>query len=322
MTMAIRSLLQSKKTSVDFHYRPDPEILASASSRVGTSIRGKYVIEALLGTGGMACVYRARHRTGHRVALKIVHADLARKLDAKPWVLREGILTNAVDHPSVPRVLDDDTDELGSPMLVMDLHEGETLADHAMRLGHRLPAGRVIDLAEQMLDVLSAVHACGIVHCDVKPDNFLLTGDRVMLLDFGIARAKAVDLPALPSEIAKQPTGTPEYMPPEQAAGRWEWVDARSDLYALGATLHVLLSGRFVRDGVSLRRIAPGVRSVLTEVIDISLSFDPDARHSSAHAMLAAIRSARHRYTRLASGTYSHLDLKTPTSSGRIARAS
>src|SRR5512144_241001 len=136
MSMATRSLLQSK--SVTFHYRPDPEILASASSRVGTSIRGKYVIEALLGTGGMACVYRARHRTGHRVALKIVHADLARKLDARSWVLREGILTNAVDHPSVPRVLDDDTDELGSPMLVMDLHEGESLSDHAMRLGHRL----------------------------------------------------------------------------------------------------------------------------------------------------------------------------------------
>lgn len=303
-----------------FHYSPDPEILASASARVGTSIRGKYVLEALLGTGGMACVYRARHRTGHRVALKIVHADLARKLDARSWILREGILTNAVEHPGIVRVLDDDTDELGAPMLVMDLHEGESLSDHAMRLGHRLPAGRVLDLADRMLDVLGAVHACGIVHCDVKPDNFLLSGSNVMLLDFGIARAKAVDLPALPREIAQAATGTPEYMPPEQAAGRWEWVDARSDLYALGATLHVLLSGRFVTGGVSLRRLAPGVRSVLTDVIDIALSFDPDARFGSAAAMQASIRTAHTRFARSPSGTYSLP--KTPTASGRIARAS
>jgi serine/threonine-protein kinase len=304
-----------------FHYRSPSTV--DAQARVGSSIRGKYVIEALLGSGGMASVYRARHRTGHRVALKIVHADLAQKLDARSWILREGILTNAVEHPCVPRVLDDDTDEHGSPMLVLDLHEGEALSDHAMRLGHRLPAGRVIDLAEHMLDVVAAVHACGIVHCDIKPDNFLLSQGKLMLLDFGIARSKAVDLPPLPPEIATAALGTPEYMPPEQSSGRWDWVDARSDLYALAASLHVLLCGRFVRDGVSLRRIAPGPRTVLTDVIDIALSFDPDARYSSAAAMHAAIRTARGRFTRMASGTYSRAaDLKTPTSTSRIARAS
>jgi serine/threonine-protein kinase len=173
--------------------------------------------------------------------------------------------------------------------------------------------GRVLDVADRALDVLAAVHDRGIVHCDIKPDNFILSGDRVVLLDFGIARANNFpDLPELPIEIVNEPIGTPDFMPPEQAIGRWDWVDVRSDLYALGASLFFLLSGRFVRDGLSVRSqldaarrdrapslglVAPGLRSVLTEVVDRALSFDPDARYASARAMQQSVRDARVRYT-------------------------
>jgi serine/threonine-protein kinase len=235
-------------------------------------------------------------------------------------------------------------------MLVMDLVRGESLAERVARVGGRLPAGRVLDIADRTLDVLAAVHARSVVHCDIKPDNVLLVEGGVALLDFGIARAKDFEgLPPLPDAVAREPMGTPDFMPPEQAAGRWEWVDARSDIYALGATLFLLLTGRFVRDGVSvssqleaarchrapsLCAIAPGLRSVLGDVVDRALAFDPDARHPSARAMQEAVRRAKERYVegaeeelenryrqKHASGLYLSARSTLPAG-GRIARAS
>jgi len=305
-----------------FHYLLPPDLSLRARARVGTTVRGKFALEELLGTGGMASVYRARHRAGTEVALKIVHPELAQRVDTRPWLLREAMLTNAVDHPSVVRVLDDDVDDEGSPMLVMELLCGESLSDHARRLGGRLPVGRVLDIADRTLDVLAAIHDLGIVHCDVKPENLVLCADRLVLLDFGIARASAIDLPALPAEVAFEPMGTPDFMPPEQSAGRWAWVDARSDIYALGATLSLLLCGRAVKGVRSL----DGVRAPLRALIDRALAFDPDGRHPSARAMQASTRVVRAEYTKLeyrerhASGVHSiHGAVTSPA---KIANAS
>lgn len=325
------------------------KLRARAIARVGSTIKGKYTLEALLGAGGMAAVYRARHRTGLRVALKVVHPMLAVQTDARAWLLREGTIANAIEHPGVLRVLDDDEDDHGSPFLVMELADGESLADHAARLGGRLPAGKVLEIADATLDVLAAIHERGVVHCDVKPDNLLLGGDgRVVLLDFGIARTPGLASPGLPAEIATAPMGTPDFMPPEQATGHWDWVDARSDVYALGATMFTLLSGRFVRDGVSVRaqldaarrdpapslsHVAPGLRAALTEVVDRALSFDPEARYASAREMQLAVRDARGSYVGGAeralaarrqpqSGLHLAVNPHAPTAHARVLRAS
>ena len=316
-----------------------------AEARVGATLRGKWVLEALLGTGGTAAVYRARHRAGARVAIKIAHAMLAVQTDARAWLLREASIANAVDHPGVLRVHDDDETEDGVPFLVMELAEGESLADHAARLGGRLPAGRVLDLAGRALDALAAVHDAGVVHCDVKPDNLLVTpSGRLVLVDFGIARTPGLDSPPLPEALATAPMGTPDFMPPEQATGHWGWVDARSDLYALGATMFTLLSGRYVRDGVSVRaqleaarrspvpslaHVAPGLRHAVTEVVDRALAFDPEARYGSAREMQQAVTDAREAYVAGAeraiatrrhprSGTHLAVNPHAPTAHDRL----
>jgi serine/threonine-protein kinase len=171
---------------------------------------------------------------------------------------------------------------------------------------------------------------------------------RIVLLDFGIARTPGLSSPMLPAEIATVPMGTPDFMPPEQATGHWDWVDARSDVYALGATMFTLLSGRYVRDGVSVRaqldaarrdpapslsHIAPGLRAAVTEVVDRALAFDPEARYASARQMQHAVRDARASYVAGAeralatrrhpqSGMHLAVNPHAPTAHGRIARAS
>jgi serine/threonine-protein kinase len=280
---------------------------AMAARRVGRTVRGKYTLDAVLGVGGMAALYAATHRAGHRVALKIAHPVLAPRVNASAWLLREATAMNQVRHAGIVRVHDDDVAEDGSPFLVLELLEGETLAARTARLGH-LPAGVVLHLADRTLEILAAVHAAGLVHCDVKPDNLFLTADgRLVLLDFGIARrfGEAYD------DMADVPMGTPDFMPPEQAAARWSWVDARADLYAVGATMFALLAQRSVHAGGSVRSqlehartahapplasVAPSVRHVLAEVVDRALAFDPDARWPSAEAMREAVRRAHAQY--------------------------
>jgi serine/threonine-protein kinase len=283
------------------------DVDAMAARRVGQTVRGKYTLDALLGVGGMAALYAATHRAGHRVALKIAHPILAANVDSGAWLLREATAMNRVAHPGIVRVHDDDVADDGSPFLVLELLEGETLAARAARLGH-LPAGVVLHLADRTLEILSAVHAAGLVHCDVKPDNLFLADDgRLVLLDFGIARRFGEAF----VDMADVPMGTPDFMPPEQAAARWSWVDARADLYAVGATMFALLAQRSVHAGGSVRSllehartthapplgsVAPSVRQVVADVVDRALAFDPEARWPSADAMREAVRRAHARY--------------------------
>jgi len=154
---------------------------------------------------------------------------------------------------------------------VMDLLEGETLDGRAQRCGGKLDPSEVLSMADQLLDVLAAAHDKGIIHRDPKPENVFVTREgQVKVLDFGIARVKELST-ASTATRAGSTMGTPAYMPPEQARGRWDEVDARSDLWAVGATMFTLLTGKLVHEAATtneqllaaMTATAPSISSVL-----------------------------------------------------------
>ena len=141
--------------------------LARARARVGMVLCAKYRLDRLLGVGGMACVYAATHlRNADRVAVKILHRELSVDAGVRARFLREGGAANRVAHSGTVRVLDDDTADDGSLFLVMDLLDGETFHARWRRSGGRLGAREVVKLVCEVLDVLSAAHAKGVVHRD------------------------------------------------------------------------------------------------------------------------------------------------------------
>ncbi|MEQ9318128.1 MAG: serine/threonine-protein kinase, partial [Polyangiaceae bacterium] len=165
------------------------EIRRKANERVGQWINRKYCLESLLGVGGMATVYAARHRNGSRAALKILHAEFAREEGVKTRFLREGYVANKVDHPGVVRILDDDETQQGEPFLVMELLEGETLQQLWKRRQRKLPPVEALSIAGDLLDTLVPFHEQNIIHRDIKPANIFITGEGVVkLLDFGVAQ--------------------------------------------------------------------------------------------------------------------------------------
>ena len=143
------------------------------------------------------------------------------------------------------RILDDDQAPDGRPFLVMDLLDGETLHARCAAAGGRLAPFEVLRIADRVLDILSATHACGIVHRDIKPSNIFLTvGGGVRILDFGIAAVREELARSAGNELGA--VGTPAFMAPEQARWSHGRVDARSDLWAVGATMYYCLAGKHV----------------------------------------------------------------------------
>ena len=278
----------------------------AGQGRVGTVVNGKWTIDERIGSGGMATVYAATHRNGHRVALKMLHTQLSRDESTRARFLREGYVANAVGHPGVVKVQDDGVTEDGCAFLVLDLLEGENIETRRLRCGGVLPEGEVLGIADQALDALGAAHDKGIVHRDIKPDNIFFCNDgRVLILDFGLARMKSLSTETTGTGIT---IGTPEFMPPEQAKGRRDEVDARSDVWGFGATLFTALTGKYVHDASTLheqliasatlqprsvRELAPHVSPALAVVIDRALELSKTDRWQSAREMLRALRGAR-----------------------------
>jgi eukaryotic-like serine/threonine-protein kinase len=276
-----------------------------AEARVGQVLKAKWRLDSVLGIGGMATVYAATHRNRSRVAIKMLHPEVAVSQDVTTRFLREGYVGNAVAHPGTVRVLDDDLTEDGAPFLVMELLEGESFGARLDRDGP-FPPHEVAQLGYQLLDVLAAAHAAHIVHRDLKPDNVFLTLEgRVKVLDFGIARLRMATHDSGSSTQAGSLLGTPAFMAPEQALGRWKEVDERTDIWAVGATLFTLLTGRFVHEAEAVQEQlvlaatskAPAVSSYapetppwLASVVDKALSFGRDARYADARSMQAALR--------------------------------
>jgi serine/threonine protein kinase len=275
--------------------------------REGTVINSKYRLDRLIGSGGMASVYQATHRNGHRVAIKMLHASLALDADLRARFLREGYVANKVEHPGAVRVLDDDTAEDGAVFLVVELLIGQTLEARWEAAGRRLRAREVCELSFQLLDVLAAAHVKGVVHRDIKPENLFLTSEGVLkVLDFGIARLR--DPSALEGHTRTgRMIGTPAFMPPEQALGRSKQIDGRTDLWAVGATMFTLVSGHFVHEAETVEEmlvragsrsarlvstVAPELHTQIARFIDRALLFAQEERWQDASAMGVALSDA------------------------------
>ncbi len=275
---------------------------------VGTALDSKWRIDAQLGRGGMGVVYAATHvRNQSRVAIKVLHRELSRDAALRDRFLQEGYAANQVGHPGTVRVLDDGTTPDGHTYLVMERLEGQPLDAVAEAAGGKLPLADVMRYAAAVLDVIAAAHDKGIVHRDLKPENFFLCRDgTIKVLDFGIAQVKEAQTKARLT-VTGVPMGTPAFMPPEQALALWERVDARADVYAVGATIVTLLTGRLVHEARTLpellvmvstrpappaRSLAPELPVALAGVLDRALAFDPPARWANARAMGQALSAA------------------------------
>lgn len=274
--------------------------------RVGSVFGGRWRVDARIGSGGMATVYAVSDGKGNRAALKMLHAQLSRDAQTRARFVREGKVANTIAHPGVVRVLDDGVTDDGNAYLILELLEGETIEARRLRLGGSLPLEEVLDTADMALDALAAAHAQQIIHRDVKPENFFLCLDgKVKLLDFGLARMKDEGAEATRTGVT---IGTPEFMPPEQALGRRDSIDARSDVWGLGATMFNAITGEYVHDAPTLheqlmasatkrarpvRSLAPHVPAPVAAVIDRALELDMNDRWQSARDMQDALRHAR-----------------------------
>jgi serine/threonine-protein kinase len=241
----------------------------------------------------MATVYFAVHEhTNRRAAIKVLHPEFCHLREARERFSREARAANSVNHRGAVPVLDDGHLENGIPYLVMDYLEGESVQDRLEDVGMGLPVDEVLSITARLLDVLEAAHRAGVLHRDIKPDNIFLTNeDEVKLLDFGISKVS--------SEPQGQKTqvgavlGTPAYMAPEQARGRWDEIGPRTEIFAVGATMFTMLTGRFVHSADTnnelllkvmteaapdIRQVAPHVPEGVAEIVNRALAFDQKDR--------------------------------------------
>ena len=279
-----------------------------AESRIGQTVGERLTLERVLGIGGTATVYAARHRNGRALAVKILHPEYSHHAEIRQRFLAEGYAANKVDHPDAVAVLDEGEGADGSAFLVMELLRGRSLLTR-LEEGGPLPPGDVVAIALRVLDVLARGHERGVVHRDVKPSNVFQTDDgAIKLLDYGIARVQ--DGQGAFLTLPGTTLGTPAFMAPELAAGRLEQLDALTDLWALGATMFQLLTAEVVHPSRndnellvlaatmparSLAALRPDLEPTLVRVIDRALAFERGSRWPNALAMSQALASAARR---------------------------
>ena len=275
--------------------------LANGKIRAGTKVAGRFVIERPLGAGGMGAVYLARdEQLGEAVALKVIAGMALLDPSSAERLRREASMARRISHPNVVR-MHDLGEENGLLFVSMEYVTGESLAARIQRLGTLTPS-QLRPILSQLCEGLAAAHAAGVVHRDLKPANILIDAqERVKLIDFGIARA---DLHA-GMTATNMIVGTPEYMAPEQIKGGA--VDARTDIYALGAVLYHALTGRPPFRGdtpiavglahctdpvVPPKQLRPDLPAAWDNAITRMLEKTPGARFAGAHAVLAALSAS------------------------------
>ncbi len=215
-------------------------------SLIGQMLDGRYYVMRRIAEGGMGVVYEADHAgLSRRVAVKVLHAYLAKDTEIEARFRREALAISAISHPNVVEVYDSGALPDGRHYLVLELLHGRDLAK-VLRDDGPMTVGRVARLLTQVSDGLAVAHDKGIIHRDLKPENVFLTdetvgAERIKVVDFGVARFAAAQ--GVDSKTRTGTTvGTPYYMAPEQAQGRKE-IDARADVYALGVMGFRMLTG-------------------------------------------------------------------------------
>jgi len=230
-----------------------PEEPEAPDPWIGKTLDGRYLIEDMLGKGGMGLVYKAKHAIlGKRLAVKVLKEEVSRDEKVMARFRREAQSASAIGSPHICDVSDFGTMPDGSTYFVMEFLDGPSLAT-AMETERPMSTQRVCDISAQLCDALGAAHERGIVHRDLKPDNIHLVAaggrkDFVKVLDFGIA--KVGDNADKKLTQAGQVFGTPHYMSPEQCAGRE--VDHRTDIYAIGVMLYEMVCGQVPFDSDNL----------------------------------------------------------------------
>jgi serine/threonine protein kinase len=287
----------------------------SADPLLGTTVAGRYKVLKLLGEGGMGQVYLAEHSAiEKRMALKVLRSEYAHKGEIVTRFQQEAISASRIKHPNVLDVFDFGQLENGCFYLAMEFLEGNDLADELQR-SRVLTAQRALPIAMQICRALSAAHARGVVHRDMKPENVFLqrTGDGeeiVKIVDFGIAQLKPSNEEAAAVSTHRRLTrtgmifGTPEYMAPEQASGKH--ADLRCDIYAVGIILFELFTGAVPFTGETflgvlakhLSEMPPSMRAVypdlqisqeLEAVVARTLAKDPTHRYQTMNELAAAL---------------------------------
>lgn len=280
------------------------QLRAEAVARVGRHVGNRWHLKRLLGIGGMAAVYEATDTYGDTVALKIVHRQFSEDEEIIARCRREAEVVNHIGHPGVVPIHEVGS-EGGMLFLVMELVTGRSLDFVRRALGGTLPMGCVRWAAEETLRVLAATHEKSVVHRDLKPANLFFTNEGTLrVLDFGIAKPIEAGMGITLHTTTGVLMGTPQFMSPEQARGRWRKVDRRSDLFSLGACLFMLASGRPVHEAAnanealgeamtatarSITEVRPDIDADFAEVIDKALAFHPNDRWQTAEDMLAAL---------------------------------
>ena len=215
---------------------------------IGHTLDQRYKVKRLIGEGGMGRVYEAEHsQLGKRLAVKVLHPLYSTEEEVVERFRREARAASSIGHPNIVNVTDSGTTPDGRAYFVMELLDGMELADVITQEGP-LDYERAVDISMQVCEALGAAHQVGIIHRDLKPENVFLTTvggrtDVVKILDFGIA--KSARLERVRGGQLTEPglaVGTPEYMAPEQAAGKPP--DPRFDIYAVGGILYAVLTGR------------------------------------------------------------------------------
>jgi serine/threonine protein kinase len=278
---------------------------------IGSVVNGKYRLTRLLGDGGMGSVFEAQHTVlGTRVAIKVLHPELARRTGLVERFLQEARVAAQIRSPHVVHVTDVDRTPDGHAYIVMDLLEGEALASVLDRQ-RKLAVTTACEYTLQILAALEAAHALGVIHRDLKPENVFVTfaGGRpvLKLIDFGIAKARRTDPQQKSLTVAGIVMGTAEYMAPEQARSA-DKVDARSDLYAAGVMLYEMIAGcrpvagddaRVIAlkvergDIVPLVQVAPEVPREIAGLVHRAMAARPELRFATATEMRLAIERTR-----------------------------
>jgi serine/threonine protein kinase len=278
---------------------PDLEAL------IGQTLANRYLVEDVLGVGGMGAVFRGRHLALDRdVAIKVLRPEYAAHPEVSARFDREARAASMFDHPNCVQVVDFGSSDQGLKFMVMQLLEGCGLA---AALGRRYPVSQAVEITLEILQGLEHAHGHGVIHRDLKPENVFITRDHtgsviLKLVDFGIAKLVSGRNDGIVTRIGTV-FGTPQYMSPEQAAG--EEIDERADLYSVGVILYQLVTGGLPFDDADTRELMrkqmvahppplpPYVPIVLATSVGKLLAKRRDFRYPSARDAIVALTSVR-----------------------------